>query len=224
MRLLLAEDEHSLGEWLSKALSQIGCKVEWVDDGRLIEPALSHNEFDAVILDLGLPGKSGAEVLKRLRLQGKRLPVLILTARSSLADKVESLNAGADDFLVKPFALAELEARLMALVRRARGNEFLQFAIGSLQFDFRSKQFKINDEVLSLSPREYTLLKILIQHIGEPISRGQILDRIFSDEEDVQTSAVDVLVHRLRKRLEISGIQVKTYRGLGYVLEANEET
>jgi two-component system response regulator TctD len=157
-------------------------------------------------------------------LQDKRLPVLILTARSSLADKVESLNAGADDFLVKPFALAELEARLMALVRRARGNEFPRFAIGALQFDSGSKQFKINDEVLALSPREYTLLKILIQRVGEPISRSQILDRIFSDEEDVQSSAVDVLVHRLRKRLEVSGIQVKTYRGLGYVLEANEET
>jgi two-component system response regulator TctD len=224
MRLLLAEDEHSLGEWLCKALAQIGCKVEWVDDGRLVEPALSQNDFDAVVLDLGLPGRTGAEVLKRLRVQDKRLPVLILTARSSLADKVESLNAGADDFLVKPFALAELEARLMALVRRARGNEFPRFAIGALQFDAISKQFKINDEVLALSPREYTLLKILIQRVGEPISRGQILDRIFSDEEDVQSSAVDVLVHRLRKRLEVSGIQVKTYRGLGYVLEANEET
>lgn len=224
MRLLLAEDEHSLGEWLCKALEQIGCKVEWVDDGRLVEPALSKNDFDAVVLDLGLPGRTGAEVLKRLRLQDKRLPVLILTARSSLADKVESLNAGADDFLVKPFALAELEARLMALVRRARGNDFPRFAIGALQFDSGSKQFKINDEVLALSPREYTLLKILIQRVGEPISRSQILDRIFSDEEDVQSSAVDVLVHRLRKRLEVSGIQVKTYRGLGYVLEANEET
>jgi two-component system response regulator TctD len=224
MRILLAEDEHALGEWLCKALRQIDCQVEWVDDGRLVEPALDGKDFDAVVLDLGLPGRTGTEVLKRLRIKDNRLPVLILTARNSVTDRVDSLNAGADDFLAKPFALAELEARLMALVRRARGNEHPRFAIGALQYDAVTKQFKLNDEFLSLSPREHALLKILIQRTGEPMSRSQILDRIFSDEDDIQSSAVDVLVHRLRKRLEFSGVQVTTYRGLGYVLEASTAT
>jgi two-component system response regulator TctD len=224
MRILLAEDEHALGEWLCKALRQIGCQVEWVDDGRFVEAALQNHDFDAVVLDLGLPGKSGAEVLKRLRMQDNRLPVLILTARNSLADRVDSLNAGADDFLAKPFALAELEARLMALVRRSRGSEYPRFNIGALQYDTVSKQFKLKDEFLLLSPREHALLKILIQRTGEPVSRSQILDRIFSDEDDIQSSVVDVLVHRLRRRLEDSDIQVITYRGLGYVLEVCART
>jgi two-component system response regulator TctD len=224
MRILLAEDEHALGEWLCKALQQIDCQVEWVDDGRLVERALQENDFDAVVLDLGLPGRSGSEVLKRLRLQDNRLPVLILTARNSVIDRVESLNAGADDFLAKPFALAELEARLMALIRRARGSEHPRFAIGELQYDAVTKQFKLKEEFLLLSPREHALLKILIQRTGEPMSRSQILERIFNDEDDIQSSAVDVLVHRLRKRLDCSGVQVTTYRGLGYVLEATTTT
>ncbi|WP_310627526.1 response regulator [Limnohabitans sp.] len=224
MRILLAEDEHALGEWLCKALQQIDCKVEWVDDGRLVETALQNKDFDAVVLDLGLPGRTGSEVLKRLRLQDNRLPVLILTARNSVTDRVDSLNAGADDFLAKPFALVELEARLMALIRRARGTEHPRFGLGPLQYDAMTKQFKLKDEFLSLSPREHALLKILIQRTGEPMSRKQILDRIFSDEDDIQSSAVDVLVHRLRKRLEYSGVQVTTYRGLGYVLEASATT
>lgn len=220
MRLLLAEDEHALGEWLSKALEQSGSRVEWVDDGRLVEGALDAIEFDAVILDLGLPGRSGTEVLKRLRAKNQDIPILILTARNSLGDRVTSLNDGADDYLAKPFAIAELEARLMAIVRRAKGKSHRVFTVGALEYDAVSKQFLLNQEQLSLSPREHSLLRILIQRVGEPISRSQVLDRIFSDEDEVQSSAVDVLIHRLRKRLESSGIGIVTYRGLGYVLEA----
>lgn len=224
MRLLLAEDEHALGEWLVKALEQSGNRVEWVDDGRLVESTLDSIEFDAVILDLGLPGRSGTEVLRRLRIKNQEVPILILTARNSLSDRVDSLNDGADDFLAKPFAIAELEARLLALVRRAKGKSHRIFSIGPLQYDAVSKQFQLSGEQIALSPREHTLLKNLIQRVGEPISRNQVLDRVFSDENDVQSSAVDVLVHRLRKRLEDSGINIVTYRGLGYVLEIESET
>lgn len=219
MRILLAEDEHALGEWLTKALEQSGNRVDWRDDGRLVERALADHDYDAVVLDLGLPGRSGDEILRRLRAQDKRLPVLILTARDSLADRVNALNEGADDFLAKPFALAELEARLTALVRRARGSEHPRFACGPLLFDTVSRQFTLGSENLPLSPREHALLKALIQRSGEPLSRQQVMDRVFSDEEDVQPSVIDVLVHRLRKRLDHSGVRIQTYRGLGYVLE-----
>jgi len=219
MRILLAEDEHALGVWLSKALEQAGFRVVWVDDGRLAERSLAEHDFDAMILDLGLPGRDGHELLQRLRAQDKRLPVLILTARDSLAERVSTLNEGADDFLAKPFAIEELEARLVALVRRARGVEHPRFACGPLVFDTVTRQFTLRQEPLALSPREQAVLKTLIQRSGEPLSKQQILDRVFSDDEDVQPEAVEVLIHRLRKRLENTGVRIVTLRGLGYVLE-----
>lgn len=221
MHILLAEDEPTLGEWLSKALEQTGHRVDWRNDGRLIEPALASADYDVLVLDLGLPGRSGTEVLRRLREQDRRLPLLVLTARDSLGDRVNTLNLGADDFLPKPFELAELEARLTALVRRARGNEHPRFACGPLVFDAVTKQFTLGAEHLPLSPREHALLKTLISRSGEPLSRQQVSDRVFSDDTDVQPSAIDVLVHRLRKRLERSGVRIHTYRGLGYVLESD---
>ncbi len=219
MRILLAEDEHALGEWLSRALAQSGFSVEWCDDGRLAERALDDGDFDAVVLDLGLPGRSGHEVLKRLRARSSPLPVLVLTARDSLAERVGTLNAGADDFLPKPFALAELEARLTALIRRARGTERPRLSCGRLQFDAEQRQFVLGDEPMALSPREHGLLRALIVRSGEPMSRQQLVDRVFRDDDDVQPGALDVLMHRLRKRLEGSGVHIHTYRGLGYALE-----
>jgi len=223
MRILLAEDERALGEWLAKALEQAGIRVDWLDDGRLVERALVEHDYDALVLDLGLPGRGGHEVLQRLRAQDKRLPVLILTARDSLAERVSTLNEGADDFLAKPFALAELEARLTALIRRARGSEHPRFACGPLAYDTVTRQFSLHREPLALSPREHSLLKALLQRSGEPLSKQQIIDRVFSDDDDVQPAVVDVLVHRLRKRLESSGVQVRTYRGLGYALEPGDD-
>jgi two-component system response regulator TctD len=219
MRILLAEDEHALGEWLAKALEQAGFQVQWLDDGRLVERALADHDFDALVLDLGLPGRTGHEVLRRLRAQDRRLPVLILTARDSLTERVGTLNEGADDFLAKPFALAELEARLLALIRRARGSEHPRLACGPLQFEAATRRFTLGDEALSLSPREQALLRALILKAGEPVAREKLIDRVFGDEDDVQPSAIDVLLHRLRKRLEGRGVRIHTYRGLGYVLE-----
>ena len=219
MRILLAEDEHALAEWLCKALEQTGYRVDWLDDGRLVERALTDHDYDGLILDLGLPGRSGKDILHSLRARDFRLPVLILTARDSLAERVDSLNGGADDFLPKPFAMEELEARLSALIRRARGAEHPRMSLGPLTFDSASRLFSLGSENLALSPREHALLKLLVQRSGEPLSRQQIFDRLFKDEEDVQSSAIDVLMHRLRKRLEGSGLRIQTYRGLGYALE-----
>ena len=219
MRVLLAEDEHALGEWLSKALSQSGTQVDWVDDGQLAERALDDGDYDALILDLGLPGLTGRQLLQRLRARDRRLPVLILTARDSLAERVQALNQGADDFLAKPFALEELEARLMALVRRTRGADNPRLACGPLQYDTASRQFTLADAPLHLSPREHAVLRALIQRAGEPMSKTQIIARVFSDQDDVLPDVIEVLVHRLRKRLEGSGLAIVTYRGLGYALE-----
>lgn len=219
MRILLAEDEHTLGIWLCKALEHAGIQVEWVDDGRLADRALQQRDHDALVLDLGLPGMDGNRVLQRLRERDQRLPALILTARDSLAERVGALNAGADDFLAKPFALAELEARLQALVRRARGVEHPRSACGPLVYDGARRQFMLDGEPLALSPREVGVLRALIQRSGEPLSKQQIIDRVFSDDENVHTEAVEVVVYRLRKRLEGSGVRIVTLRGLGYVLE-----
>src|SRR3989344_5664713 len=200
MRILLAEDDHNLGTWLSRALEHAGIQVEWVNDGRLADRALQqHDNYDALVLDLGLPGLDGQAVLQRLRDRDQRLPALILTARDSLDERVRSLNAGADDFLAKPFELAELEARLHALVRRARGNEHPRLACGALVYDNPRKQFTLHGEPLALSPREHAVLRVLVQRSGEPFSKQQILDRVFSDDEDVHPEAVEVFVHRLRR-------------------------
>lgn len=220
MRILLAEDEHTLGTWLCKALEHAGIQVEWVDDGQLADRALRTREHDALVLDLGLPGMDGHTVLQRLRQRDQRLPTLILTARDSLAERVMSLNEGADDFLAKPFALAELEARLNALVRRARGVEHPRLACGPLVYDGPSRQFHMNGQPFPLSPRELSVLLVLTQRSGEPLSKQQILDRVFSDDEDVHPEAVEVFVYRLRKRLDGTGVRIVTLRGLGYTLEA----
>lgn len=219
MRILLAEDERELANWLVLALQQSGFQVDWVDDGRMVRRSLRATRYDALILDLGLPGLDGHDVLADLREADHRLPVLILTARDSLIERVSSLHQGADDFLAKPFQLAELEARLLALIRRSRGSDHPRFACGPLVYDSASKKFTLDHQPLALTPREHAALRALVQRSGEPLSKQEILDRVFSDEQDVSPEAVEVLVHRLRKRLAGSPVHITTLRGLGYVLE-----
>ena len=220
MRILLVEDEKPLADWLVKALGQNDFVVDWVDDGRLVLSQLAATRYDAMILDLGLPGLGGHEVLARLRDADSRVPVLVLTARDSLMERVSTLHEGADDFLAKPFELQELEARLIALIRRSRGRDQPRFACGPLVYDAASKLFTLDREPLALSPREHAVLRTLIQHSGEPMSKQEILERLFSDEQDVRPEAVEVLVHRLRRRIESGKVRITTLRGLGYVLEA----
>ena len=223
MRILLAEDEPELARWLVQALAQSGLQVDWLNDGRLVLPALRGTRYDALVLDLGLPGREGPEVLEGLRDAGQQLPVLILTARDSLMGRVHLLSAGADDYMAKPFELAELEARLLALVRRARGTEAPRFACGPLVWDALGQQLLLRHQPMKLTAREHALLRALVQHSGQPMSKRDLLERVFADEADVQPEAVEVLVHRLRKRLEGSGVRIATLRGLGYVLEPDAE-
>ena len=220
MRILLAEDEAKLATWLSRALEQSDFRVDWVNDGRMVRRAIKDTRYDALILDLGLPGLGGHEVLSELRASDHRLPILVLTARDSLIERVSTLTEGADDFLAKPFELAELEARLIALIRRSRGSEHPRFACGPLVYDAGAKQFMLGHEAVLLTPREHAVLRALIQHSGEPLTKQEILERVFSDDRDVHPEAIEVLVHRLRKRLEASAVRITTLRGLGYVLES----
>jgi len=220
MRILLVEDETELAHWLSRGLARHGgFVVDWADDGELAERRLAVEEFDAIVLDLGLPGMDGHTFLMRLRARDDRTPVLVLTARDSLAERIDTLHEGADDFVRKPFVIEELEARLMALIRRSRGRGHPRLSLGALTLDTGAQRFIVNGENLSLSPREFAVLKVLIQKSGEPVSKQQILDRISSDDKEINLEAVEVLIHRLRKKLINTGTQVETLRGMGYCLE-----
>jgi two-component system response regulator TctD len=220
MRILLVEDEIELAHWLSRSLARHGgFIVDWADDAELAERRLLVEEFDAIILDLGLPGMNGHTFLTRLRARDDRSPVLVLTARDSLSERIDSLHEGADDFLPKPFIVEELEARLIALIRRSRGRDHPRLALGELSLDTAAQRFLAHGQPLALSPKEYAVLKVLIQKSGEPITKQQILDRITADDKEINLEAIEVLVHRLRKKLIDTGTQIVTLRGIGYCLE-----
>lgn len=219
MKLLLAEDESALADWLVRTLAQGGNQVDWVADGRLVRRALRSTPYDALILDLGLPGLAGEAVLQSLRDEDERVPILILTARDTLAERVSTLKAGADDFLAKPFEVEELEARLLALVRRARGREVTRHVCGALSFDTATRRFEVGHAPLSVTAREHAVLRALIQSGGEPLTKRELLDKVFPDYSDVHPEAIEVFIHRLRKRLSGTGVQITTLRGIGYLLE-----
>lgn len=220
MRILLVEDEARLAQWLSRSLARhAGFMVDWADSGFLALKRLALEEFDAVVLDLGLPDIDGRSLLSRMRAQDDRTPVLVLTARDSLTERIGTLHEGADDFLSKPFVLEELEARLIALIRRSRGKKHPRLTLGGLVFDTASQRFSMEGQAISLSPREHAVLRVLIQRSGEPVSKQYILGRIVPDDSDINLEAIEVLIHRLRKKLANSLVQIVTLRGIGYSLE-----
>ncbi|MBP1859869.1 response regulator [Rhizobium herbae] len=221
MKILLIEDDMELAEWLMKALSQrYEFMTEWAEDGLVADKRLQMEEFDAIVLDLGLPEMDGRSLLSAMRSRGDTTPALILTARDSLAERIASLHQGADDFLAKPFAIEELEARLVALVRRAHGKNTGTFASGPLSYHSSEQRFSLDGMALELTPREHSMLRILLQHAGEPMSKQKIMDRMFSYDADIQLDAIEVIAHRLRKKLG-DAVHIRTLRGLGYVLEVD---
>jgi two-component system response regulator TctD len=221
MRILLIEDESELAHWVSRGLARhADFIVEWANDGLVADRRLALEEFDAIVLDLGLPGMDGHTLLQKMRARDDRTPVLVLTARDSLTERVGSLHQGADDFLPKPFNMEELEARLVALVRRSRGREHPRMALGDLMLDTNAQRFSVAGQPLALSRREYIVLRLLIQRSGEPVSKQQILDRIESPDNDITPESIEVLMHRLRKKLVSTRVQIVTMRGMGYSLEA----
>jgi len=219
MRILIAEDDPVLADGLSRSLRALGYAVDAVADGEQADAALAAQGFDLVILDLGLPRRSGLEVLRRLRARNGTAPVLILTAADSVEQRVKGLDLGADDYMAKPFALSELEARVRALTRRALGANQGLLRHGPLVLDLAGRVARINDLPLELSARELGLLEILLQRPSRLLSKEQLVDHLCEWGEEVSSNAIEVYVHRLRKKLEPGGIRIVTVRGLGYCLE-----
>ena len=219
MRLLVAEDDPAIAEGLMRSLRSAGYAVEWVEDGERAEAALAAAEYDLLILDLGLPKKSGLEVLKALRKRASRIPVLILTALDDLSHRVNGLDAGADDYLRKPFEFAELEARVRALTRRGHPGRPAVMSLGGLAYDRSARAARLNGEPLDLTVREVMLLEILLQRAGHLVSRDQLAAQLGEWGEEISASAIEVYVHRLRKRLEAGGVAIVSVPALGYSLE-----
>lgn len=219
MKILLVEDHPELREWVAKALSQEGNVVDATDRGDHAEHFLLTGEYDAVLLDLSLPGMDGLDVLRNLRARGSRVPVLIFTARGSVDDRIKGLDLGADDYLPKPFVLAELEARLKALLRRSAGQN-PEVRLGELVYDSVSRLSTVRGTQLSLTPRELAVLEALLARIGRPVARDTLFEKIFSLDQDARAEAIEIYVHRLRKKLEGSGVHITTVRGLGYMIGA----
>lgn len=218
MRILLAEDDRLIADGLSRSLRQSGYAVDVASNGNDADAALAAGVYDLLILDLGLPRLSGLEVLKRLRSRNSTLPVLILTALDGIEQRVKGLDLGADDYMVKPYEMAELEARVRALTRRSQGTA-PTINCGRLSFDQAGRVAQINGEPLDLSAREFGLLEILMSRIGRLVSKDQLVDHLCGWGEEVSSNAIEVYVHRLRKKLEAGGVRIVTVRGLGYCLE-----
>lgn len=218
MRILLAEDDPVIADGICRALRRGGCAVDHVADGMEADAALAGQAYDLLILDLGLPRMNGIDVLKRLRARKSAQPVLILTAQDGVDDRVRGLDAGADDYLTKPFALPELEARMRALTRRGTGQPRC-IEIGQLSYDQADRVVKINGQLVDLSAREIGLLEIFLLRVGRLVSKDQLVDHLCGWGEEVSSNAIEVYVHRLRKKLEDSGVRIVTVRGLGYCLE-----
>jgi two-component system response regulator QseB len=218
MRLLLAEDDAMIGEAVANGLRREGFTVDWVRDGRAAETALGVEEFDLLLLDLGLPAMSGLEVLKALRARGSTLPVLILTARDAVTDKVQGLDAGADDYVVKPFDLTELSARIRALLRRHAGRAEPVIEHLGVSLNPKTHQVLRDGKEVTLSAREFALLEALLDRPGAILSRPQLEQRLYGWGEEVESNTIEVHIHSLRKKLGAEFI--RNVRGVGYRVPA----
>ncbi|WP_312240169.1 transcriptional regulator TctD [Pantoea sp.] len=222
MRLLLVEDTAELACWLQKALTQKGFAVDWVADGIAADHVLQSEQYALVLLDVSLPRLDGLEVLARLRKRGQAVPVLLLTARSALSDRVRGLNQGADDYLTKPFEPEELEARIRALLRRSQaerqGAQTQTF--GDLLLD-NEGYFLLAEKPLALTPREASVLTTLMQRRGRPTSRQQLYEQTFTLADEASPESIELYIHRVRKKLSGSNVSIVTLRGLGYSLECH---
>jgi len=216
MRILLIEDELWLGDGIRAGLRQAGFHVDWVRDGNAAEAELRSDVYAAAVLDLGLPRKDGIEVLSSIRRAGVTLPVLVLTARDTVPDRVRGLNIGADDYVVKPVDLQELAARLRALVRRAHGVSQETLRVQNVSLEPATRSVYRNEEPVTLSSREFDLLQTLMLNAGRVLSREQLEQAIYGWGQEIESNAVEVHIHRLRTKL--GSDLIKTVRGVGYVL------
>lgn len=219
MNILLIEDDAVLADGLSHTLTDSGYTLSWASTAAYAKQLLAAQDFDLIILDLGLPDMDGLELLRRLRQRKMVLPILILTARDSINNRIEGIEQGADDYMIKPFELRELEARIHALIRRCYGGFDHTLELGRLALDPQHHQFSVDHEPLLLSAREYGVLEILFMQAGKVVGKDRIAQRLALDGEGLTDNAIEIHVHRLRKRLEPYGVIIRTVRGLGYLLE-----
>ncbi|WP_235205351.1 response regulator [Oleiagrimonas soli] len=208
---------------MSAGLRESGHHVDHVDSGRQADSALHDHAYDFLVLDLGLPGMDGAEVLRRLRLRGSELSVLVVTARDDVDERVRVLDLGADDYLVKPFALNEFAARTRALLRRRTHHGTPEFSVGQLRLDLPGRRAWVGAEPLELTAREFGLIEALALRQDRLISRAQLIESLCSWDQDLTDNGLDIAVHRLRRKLRGSGARVRTVRGLGYLLEEGDD-
>lgn len=219
MRVFVVEDDPIIADGLIRILRTAGHVVTHEDNGRRADHVLTVQQFDLVILDLGLPDMEGTEILRRLRHRGEKVPVLVLTARDRVEDRVQGLDYGADDYLAKPFDLLELEARIRALLRRGQSASGALLQIGDLALDTVGRRATLNGEVVELSAREISVLEILMLRAGRVVSKELLSEQMSELGEEMSINAIEVYVHRLRKKIETGNVQVRTLRGLGYLLE-----
>jgi two-component system, OmpR family, response regulator QseB len=216
MRVLLVEDDAMIGESVAAGLRHAGHTVDWVQDGRAAEAALATGVHEMVLLDLGLPRKLGLDVLKTLRAGGADLPVVIITARDAVAERIAGLDAGADDYIVKPFDLDEVAARIRAVARRRAGRAAAVIEYGSLRVDPAARQVFVDGKDVALSAREFALLEALLERPGAVLSRSQLEERLYGWQQEIESNAVEVHIHALRRKLGAD--LIRTVRGVGYMM------
>jgi two-component system response regulator QseB len=220
MRLLLVEDDELLGDALKTGLTQFGYVVDWLKDGESARAALRSESFELVILDLGLPKLSGLKLLQVIRQTGNRTPIIILTARDTVDDRIQGLDMGADDYMVKPFDLNELSARVRALIRRSQGRADTVIQYRNITLDPAAHTVMLEDQLINVPRREFALLQKLLENSGHALSRDQLMQSIYGWEEDVDSNALEVHIHNLRKKLNANFI--RTIRGVGYMAEKSD--
>jgi two-component system OmpR family response regulator len=223
MRLLLVEDNHPLADVICRSLQQDGYVIDWAKNSGEADRWLLGQNYDVVLLDLGLPDADGTDVLRRLRASGKRVPVLVLSAREAVDERVRLLDLGADDYVVKPIALNELEARIRSLIRRSHGVADPEICIGSLRIDTVGRRALVSDKPLELSSRELAALEYIAIRARRIVTKEQLLQALYGWQDDINSvNAVEKVISRLRAKLEGSGVNIRTVRGLGYSLGTDE--
>jgi DNA-binding response OmpR family regulator len=224
MRLLLVEDDVMVASGMKLGLCDAGYTVDWVGSGERAEQALEKDSFDLAIVDIGLPGMDGLELTRRLRSQGLSMPVLMLTARDALQDRVQGLDLGADDYMVKPFELPELLARLRALLRRSQAATSAVLGFGPLEMDTAHRRVTLSGQPMDLGPREWSVLEYLLIQAPKPAAKDKLLQALTGWDKEITLNAIEVYVSRLRGKLEPAGVALRAIRGFGYRLELMDRT
>lgn len=219
MKILLAEDDDYLSEAITTALQHGGYRVDRVTSALEARGALASAPYDLFLLDLGLPDRDGTELLKQIRHEGVAIPVIIITARDTIEDKINGLDQGANDYMTKPFDFRELESRIRALLRKEVWGNTEQYKIGRLSFHINSREAFLDDKLVRLTPGELSVIELLLRRAGHVVSKAELIDYLSSWEDSASENAIEIIIHRLRRKLEHGGVRIQTVRGLGYCLE-----